>query len=270
MIRRGMQLTFALVAVAFLAPAVAAAQDAEKIVNEAYEQYKKRMAGVDNYWVKQNIMGQEIVTYYEKKMVDGEPVFVSEEMGDAEGDEIGEMYAEFAKYAKRAKYQGEETVDGEKTYALFIDDFSGMEMGQDEEFTPKKGTFYLDADDYTLRKMTMEGVASEGGEREQPVTIEAYFKDYREVKGMLHPFLTTVRMEGVTAGMSEEEMQEARESLEELKTQMEQMPDAQREMMENMMKDQLEQLEQIVNSGTMEMTLEVTELHVNEGKPEGQ
>ncbi len=54
-----------------------------------------------------------------------------------------------------------------------------------------------------------------------------------------------------------------------MKKQMEEMPESQRKMMESMMEGKLEQLEQIVNSGSMKIETEVKELRVNAGPPEG-
>ncbi len=50
---------------------------------------------------------------------------------------------------------------------------------------------------------------------------------------------------------------------------MAEMPESQRQMMESMMKGQLEQLEKMVESGKMEITTQVKELKVNTGPPQG-
>lgn len=249
-------------------------QSAEEVIETAIKRYEQRMSAVENYTLVHDIMGMEVSNYFVKRMVDGRPVFqISDAYGGEDDDALGQMYNEFTMVADRAALHGTEPIDGKKTYVLSVDDFSGLdwgsEMGDNQVFTPKKGLFYLDSDEYILRKLIMEGeMEGEGGT--SPVTMEALFQDYREVKGMLHPFRTTMTMRGVTAGMSEEEMEEARQSLEELKRQMESMPEAQRKMMESMMKDQVERLEEMVNSGNMEFTLEVKELRVNEGPPEGK
>ena len=265
--------SIAIAALALGAAPPALPQSAEEVIETAVKRYEQRMSGVENYTLVHDIMGMEVSNYFVKRMIDGRSVFqISDAYGSDDDDALGQMYNQFMMVADRAALHGTESLDGKKTYVLSVEDFSGLdwgsEMGDEQMFTPKKGLFYLDSDEYILRKMVMEGeMETEGGT--SPVTMEALFQDYREVKGMLHPFRTTMTMTGVTAGMSEEEVEEARQSLEELKQQMESMPEAQREMMESMMKDQLERLEEMVNSGNMEFTLEVKELRVNEGPPKG-
>ncbi len=255
-----------------LAVGSASAQTPEEIIQRAVERYEERMAGIDNYTVVQEFMGFETELYFEKRMVDGRPVFqLVESMGGAGDDDMGQMYHEFMEVAERAQLKGKEKIGEDEVYVLYIEDFSGLDMGEDEEedFKPKKGTFYLGTDDYLLHKVRIEG-EMEGESGTSPVTMEVLFEDYREVKGMVHPFRMVMSMTGLTAGMSEEDREEARRSLEELRARMAEMPEAQRSMMEGMMKDQISKLEEMINSGTMQVTLEVKELRVNEGPPGDQ
>ena len=46
------------------------------------------------------------------------------------------------------------------------------------------------------------------------------------------------------------------------------MPEQQRQMAERMMSGQMERMETLLSQGTMDMTLQVTEVRVNEGPPE--
>ena len=55
----------------------------------------------------------------------------------------------------------------------------------------------------------------------------------------------------------------------EAKQRMEEMSESQRQMLEGMLNEQMQKLEEAANSGTMEFTLEVSELRVNEGPPSG-
>ena len=216
-------------------------------------------------------MGFETTLYFEKQMVDGEPVFVmSNEYGTGSDNDMSEMYQDFVKYAERAKYEGKAEVDGHETYVLFIDDFTGMleRDDQEDDFMPKKGTIYLDVGKYILRRMEMDGIMEADG-KESPVHADMHFEDYREVGGMLHPFRTRMEMSGIMSGMSEEDMEEARRSLADMRKQLNEMPESQRKMIEGMMKGQMDKLEEMVSSGTMQITIEVVELRVNEGPPSG-
>ena len=259
----------ALAVLAISAPA--AAQDAKQVLQEAMEHYEQRMADVDNFTVVQDVMGYEMTNYFEKRIVDGHPVFVMKDMTGDEMEDMGMLYSQFMEIADHATIEGTETVDGKACYAVHVADMSVVDwdpqMGEeDADFRPKSGTFYIDRDDSLLRKMVIDAEAEREG-RTVPVAMEMMLQDYREVDGFIHPFLTQMKISGFEGGMSEEEMAEARESLEEIKKQMEEMDAAQRKMMESMMKGQIERLEEMVESGEINFTIKVKELRVNTGSP---
>ncbi|UCF18595.1 MAG: hypothetical protein JSU87_11680 [Gemmatimonadota bacterium] len=250
--------------------APASPQSAEDIIGRALDQYERRMSKIENYTVVQEVMGIEVTNYFEKRMVDGRPVFeLQDKYGGSEQDELGDMYYAFMDVAKNARVEGKEKVDGRDCHVLLIDDFSGLDMGRegDDDFEPKKGLFYLDTDDYVLRRMVMDGTITADGQQ-KPVTLDAYFEDYREVAGMLHPFVMRMQMSGLQGSMSQEEIEEARKNLEEMKKQLAEMPESQRAMVEKMMGSQMENLEKMVNQGSMEFTITVKDLQVNKGAPE--
>lgn len=254
-----------------LAPAVAA-QSAGDVLERAMERYADRVADVDNYTVVQEAMGFTATSYFVKKIVDGQPVFeLQSQYGDGEPETgPGEFYNEFGKLVSRAQLEGTETVDGNRCHVVTVDDFSGLDFGGDagdREFTPRKGTFYLDSDDYVLRKMVMEGDMESEGQK-QPVTMEALFEDYQEVESMLHPFRTTLTIHGMQGAISEDELQQARQALDEMEKRLDEMPESQRSMMEGMLKSQMEQLRNIVDSGQMQITMQVKDLKVNAGPPQ--
>lgn len=252
----------------------ARAQDASEILETALEKYEERTEGIENYTLVQNVMGQRITSYFEKRQVAGHPVFVQVSAeGEATSEGMYDLYSNYARLADRAEYAGSETVDGIEAHALVIEDLEGLDLstptqGQGD-FEPKRMTLYIDDEEHLMRKMRIEGdVSTEEGDR--PMTMSARLLDYRTVEGMPHPFKMAVTVEGAMAGadMSEEELAEARARLEELEEQMESMPESQRQMMERALGGQLEQLRQMVEPGTFEMTLEVEDLEVNTGPPE--
>lgn len=63
-------------------PATVAAQTAQQILDGAVERYERRVADIDDYTVVQETDGVEQVTYYEKRTVDGHPVFVPQTATD--------------------------------------------------------------------------------------------------------------------------------------------------------------------------------------------
>ncbi|MFW6192180.1 MAG: hypothetical protein ACOC83_01730 [Gemmatimonadota bacterium] len=263
-----------------LLPATAQSQSAGEILQTALERYEARTEGIDNYTVIQEVMGLSTTTYFEKESVDGHPVFrmsSSSVQGMGESDDLDDEavtnpYQFLPELTERATLDGSETVDGLDTWAVSVEDFSGLDFGaptgDEGDFRPTRGVFYLDKDDYLLRQMRVEGELEREGES-APVTMVARIGDYREVEGLLHPFRIDMQIEGITAAVSEEERAEMEQQMEQLQQQLESMPESQREMAEGMMGPQLEQMREMLSSGAMEMTLEVTELRVNEGPPGG-
>ncbi len=161
-----------------------------------------------------------------------------------------------------------ESVDGRDCYVIAIEDFSGIDMGQEMDmgegsFVPEKGVFYIDDAEYVIRKLTLDGQMEADGEM-QPFAMTSLMTDYREVEGMLHPFLITVSLEGAIPGMSEGDMLELRQQMEEMEQQLADMPESQRAMVERMMKPQMERLEQMMGGGGMEVTIQTLEVRVNQ------
>ncbi len=248
----------------------ASAQSAQSVLRTAFETYERRVAGIENYTVVQETMGVQVVSYFEKTLVDGRPVFKAPDNAD-EG--MGDFYSKLDSYAQHARLEGRETLQGEECYVLVFDDLSQIQLDEGFEpeqgdFHPRKGTFLIDTDDYVIRRMTLEGEYEHEGTT-HPSTMIARMQDYRTVDGMPYPFRTVVTLEGLPpTGMSEKDLREARESWEQLQKQMQQMSDEQRAMMERMMKPQLEQFERMLEAGQMEFSMEVKELRVNTGPPQ--
>lgn len=247
----------------------------DEVLAKALAAYLRRMEGVENYTIVQTVMGVETTVYFEKEVVDGKPRFNAhtviaagqriEHSPDADDD----IYASLKAYAGRTTLRGMETIDGRRTYALLIRDFSGMPGFNAQEMDDveiSSATLYLDEENYMLRRMEMEGTSLANGQP-QPIAITGRFEDYREVRGMLHPFRTTMVVKGMGSSLSEAEIEEARRNLAELKAQMESMPAAQRRMMESMLGPRIEQFEAMVGGEGVEMVIEVTDLRVNEGPP---
>ncbi|MDX1568612.1 MAG: hypothetical protein R3223_12475 [Longimicrobiales bacterium] len=251
------------------------AQSGGEVLETALERYQERMEGVENYTVVQQVMGFESVTYFERTEVDGQSVFVprSENGPGAAESTPQNPYADFRELADRADREGTEVVNGEESHVVTVTDFEGVDFwnpadgGQMGSFTPERASFYIDTDDYLVRRVTIEGATRLQGE-DRDITVTADFRDYRSVDGFVHPFVLDVSVEGLTGGMSPEERRDLEESLEEMRTQLEAMPEQQRQMAERMMSGQMERMETLLSQGTMDMTLQVTEVRVNEGPPE--
>jgi hypothetical protein len=58
-----------------LAPG-AAGQSAADVLETAMARFEERTSGIDNYTVVMDVMGYEVVNYFEKEIIDGRPTFV--------------------------------------------------------------------------------------------------------------------------------------------------------------------------------------------------
>jgi hypothetical protein len=262
-----------------LGPGVVAGQSAGEIMRRALDAQVERLAGVENVTITQEVMGMETTMYMEKREADGIPFLfpvsvtmagmtnaIPEEM--AQSDWSNPFQDE---WVERARLVGEESVDGHQAYVLAIEDFSGLEMpsvpGASEGFGdlhPTSVRFWLGKDNYVTRKvvMDMEGTGPDGAPSQ--VHMEMFLEDYREVDGYLHPFVTRTVTQGMMEAM-DMDPEEVRAQLAQLRAQLDNVPDAQRAMLEGMLGSQIERLEGMLEGGTMEVTITVREIKVNQG-----
>ncbi len=246
----------------------ASAQSAAEVFESALERYAASVEGIDRYTTVQEVMGMDVTLTFEKQVVDGHPVFVP--VGEGQSSDFSSAIQYFPQMAERARMGGREEVGGEPCYVVTIEDFTGLDfgqmaaVGQEGEFTPREGRFFIGTDSYLMRKMVIEGDIRTDGEM-SPLEVEAVMDDWRQVEGMWHPFLVTVRTLGAVPGMSEEDLEEAREAMAQMEEQLAEMPASQRAMAERMMGGQMERLQEMLESGTFEMTIVTKEVRVNEG-----
>lgn len=274
--RNSCVLAVVLAMAAALPAAPARAQSASSVLQKALARYDRQMKGVDNYTltIGSSMMPQTYTVYYEKKMVNGHPVFVTPgQSQDKAASEWGNPYEVLPKIASRAKVAGHDTVDGHDTYVVVVNDLSGIDFGQealgrqqDAKLEPKKMTLYLDSKDYLVRRMKMEGTITRDT-LSNPVTMDARMSDYRNIKGLMQPFKTQISMQGLTGTLSKEDQAQARQSLAQLKERLKNMPAAQRQAMEQMLGPQMKKMQQMLDTGSMDMTIEVKGVKVNAGPP---
>jgi hypothetical protein len=257
------------------------AQSAEDVLRDALAQYEADMAEVDNYTLSQTAMGFP-ATIYAERTAGGAPLDytyyvvlptgleATEGMG---GGSMSNPYLMLDRIREDARYAGREDVEGTDTHVIVVDDFqeiarefNALPEEADGELEVETLTLYLGADDHRIRKMQMEGTMEQDG-RTSPVVMDAHFRDYRTVDGLTIPFRTTMEMQGMEGQMDAGEREEARRQLEEARAQMASMPAAQRQMMERMMGDRLEQLEQMLEGDGLSFEVEVTDVKVNAGRP---
>lgn len=264
---------------ALVVPGSLAGQSAGEIMRRALDAQVERLAGIENVTITQEVMGMETSMYMEKREADGIPFLfpVSVTVGGmtnaipedmAQSDWSNPFQDE---WVERARLVGEESVDGHQAHVLAIEDFSGLEMpsvpGAGEsagDLQPTSVRFWLDKDNYVTRKvvMDMEGTGPDGAPSQ--VHMEMFLEDYREVDGYLHPFVTRTITQGMMEAM-DMDPEEVRAQLAQLRAQLDNVPDAQRAMVEGMLGSQIERLEGMLEGGSMEVTITVREIKVNQG-----
>ncbi len=266
-------------AAALLSPGPAAGQDAQTILSEAMDRYRDRLTAVEDLTIRQEIMGVTTTSYLVKESVDGYPLL---KPADSDGaatefgpmDAVGELWASphhlFVELAHEWSLEGRGSVNGEETWTLVLEDVEAMDWrgmsGSNDAFVAQRVVLELSIRDLVPLSMRLDGEAR-GSDEPRPFTLHMELSDYREIDGYLHPFLAVVETEGTPAGLSPEEFEEAKESLEVLRQELERMPEEQRTAMERLMGDQVKAFEEMIASGRLRVEVRVTDVRVNSGPP---
>ncbi len=265
-----------LVTVMTALPASALGQTPQEIFDRMLSEYERRTAGVENYTLIQDAMGFESVLYFEKEMVDGRRVLRLKQaktggMAMPGTNEQGWDAIQRAApvLAANSEYRGRDQLGGHAVHVIEMRDLDRVDFGQgmipkNANFRPQRGTLFVDTEQWVPRRVEFWGEMQTDRGPAQMHSV-ADLNDYREVDGMLHPFRTTIRIEGLGQAMDPE----TRAQYEKMKHQLAEMPEAQRAMAERMMKGQLERIEKMMGGEGDEMTVEliVKELRVNAGPP---
>lgn len=271
-----------LVLAGFWAPVPASAQSVDAVISQMKQKYEQQLAAVDNYIIETD----KYTTYHRKVTKDGTATYESTTqwtesegmmggftMDDAGFTQPGE--GDLDRFAQNARYAGTETIDGVRTHVLIVDDPSALDdemPTQDEmEGNVEVGalTFYVHADEYVPVRVEYDATFTHEDGESQQMTAVMTFRNYRTVDGLTIPYNTTMQMDNLNASISPEDREEARKGLEEMEKQMAQMDEQQRKMMERMMSGQLDKLRKIIEEGTIEYAIEVQDVQVNSGIPDG-
>ena len=270
-----------LVVVACL-PASILAADAQSVIDKVLELQEERRAGVDRYVVEQKIMGQVSKVVFERTTVtgpDGEPVetfsvVLPDNFAAPDGDAIitrddFDNMAEngvhtIADFSDNAQLVGTESVDGQETYHLVATGLDRtQEYSQGNSFTLQTVNVWIDTDKYVPLKLTMDGLMITDGTT-RPMTMEKLDQDYRDVPGsnMYESYKQIMLMNGVMTDTDREQMEQAREQLADFEQQLLEMPQSQRDMMMNMMGEQIEMMRKLAAGDGLEIITEVLSITV--------
>jgi hypothetical protein len=123
---------------------------------------------------------------------------------------------------------------------------------------------WIDLGSMARKKMRFEGTMESQGE-EREFFMETEFYDFRRVADSLlyEPYRQVMRAGGVLGPKELKQMEEAQEKMADFEKQMATMPASQRQMMEDMMGPQLEQMRSLMNNGTVEFEFITTEIRIN-------
>jgi hypothetical protein len=270
--------------IAFILPLPLLAGDAQDIIDKVLELDQERRKGVDRYTVEQEVLGQVSTITFERTTVtgpDGKPVetfrmvlpddmLQPEPGGEAvmSQDDFEDMAQEgvyaIAAFSDSAELVGTETVDGREAHHLVAGNLDRVRgFGEGGEFTLQTVNVWIDADEYVPLRMVMDGTLDTDGTA-RPVTIETIERDYREVPGsnMYEPYQQVMRLTGEMADETKRQMEEARAQLAEFDKQLAEMPESQRQMMMNMMGEQIEMMRKMAAGDGIEIVTDVRSITV--------
>lgn len=265
-----------------LFPATTLAEDAQSIINKVLELQDERREGVNRYVIEQSVMGHISKVVFERVTVTGPDgkqvetfrVVLPDEYMSADG-EVAVTREEFdgmaenavhtlADFADAAELVGTESVDGKNTYHLVARNLNRTEeFSAGHSFTLQNVNVWVDTDMYVPLKMTMDGLLDTDG-TPRPVTMDKQDLDYRDVPGsnMYESYKQIMNMNGVMSDETREQVEEARVQLEEFDQELASMPESQREMMMNMMGDQIEMVRKLAAGDGLEIVTEVVSITV--------
>lgn len=244
----------------------------EELADQMSEVNQHRLADIESleYTVKLDVAGfqTETVSRFLRTENNGTYSLIPEGEQDSDSELIGGVYdGSVQDLIRSAESVSNDEVNGKSAYRLVIRDqellnsYSQEELESgDMEFEIEKGTIWIDSSELIPLKMVYE--QSEDG---SGMTVEITVEDYREYSGLPVAHLMRVNIEGIDQMMSDEEIAEARRALEEYEKQLESMPPAQRDMIRDRMSGQMEQFEQMLESGKAGMTkMEIVDVKVNQ------
>lgn len=271
-----------MVAMALLANDESNAETAQDILEAAWDAQVSRWQGLDSYLVEQSEMGRSSKRYFVRTTVvdstgNSRTMFLpapdaglergcvnpasTTQVPAGRGDTSAEHLTWFM---DAAELVGEESIAGKAAWQLRADDVDRSQALSREEISISSMTMWLSKDGYLPLKMRMEGTAVVESQS-RPVTVEMSASDFRNVPGsqLLEPFRRVVSISGITAGIDDRQVAEARAAMAEFEKQLANMPESQREMMKSMMGPQIETMRKLAESGSLESEIIVESITPN-------
>ena len=250
---------------------------AAEILEIVWQHYEQSIRDVDDY----KVVTEQFTTHYVKQFDNGRPYFVSQVETDSFWGSISGLGMHttspmvdadffstevFEHLKQNAVYAGSENIDGLNTHVIFLEDMRVfMDAFDDVDEPMGQLRLYFDNEHWVLRQMKFSAEAEIEEGRVQVIEPLVRMKDYRNINGMMIPFETSISVHGLTEYLSDAEREEAQRALLEFERELEQMPAQQRQMLEQMMSGQLEQLRNLLQEDSIEFFIRVKEVKVNTG-----
>lgn len=248
------------------------AQSAADIIDEADAMHQAMAQDIRSFTVET----EDETNRYEREEQDGRYIYlISNASGPASADDMPVMgfldtsYLEGLK--EEATYEGTESIDGIEAHVLFVENPERLESYasmDDQEFqTLESMRFYIRTDNLMPARFAFEAVMPEDGmegspfQIDGPITFQIDFSDYRDIDGLVYPFVTEMSNDMLDQ-MPEEQRQQMEQMRAQMEQQMAQMNPEQRQMMEEQMGGQMEQMQAMMRGEPIRTT--VNEVTVNE------
>ncbi len=264
------RLLLAVLLTASLPQFAAARQSATEVLGNMADGWLTGIESIEDFTVT-----GESFTSQHKKFFDasGVPYFKNTTTDSFSGMQIGSMTTMFSaddwnelrtRIGDAATYRGMSETRGRPTHHLVLTDFSSMTPGDSgTDSPPDSVAFHIDPEGWLLARIEVFGSEANGDN----VTPTIDFEDYQTVEGMRYPFLTRVTMVGLQVNVTQDQVNEAMAALAGLEDRLAALPAAQRDAIMARMQPQIEQMQQIAESGTVETVYRVTSISVNDNLP---
>lgn len=207
---------------------------------------------------------------YEKVEREGRYVLVEVDEEDSEGGVFEGLFDNaLPDMVRNASSISNDRYEGIPVYRIEVDDPEYLdrlaagsipEEEMDDSFQIDSATLMIDSQELLARYVQFRQTG-EGGES---LTVHFRLSDYRNHSGFPVPYLVTLELEGLDQMISDEDRAEAREAMEQMERQLAEMPEAQRRMIEEQMRPQMERFEAMFERDELgEMQVEVTQVIVH-------
>lgn len=238
-----------------------------EILDKMQQHYEKSIEGIDDFIM----VKEEQTTYHIKAWDNGRPYFkVRTESDRTDRAQASSNVTErdlfsddFQKLKQRAAYEGTGHINDHMVHVLYVDKLEDVIVAPGSDGTLEDICLYVDPEIYVLRKIryTVEFTTEDGVDRRVAPVVE--FRDFRDIEGMKIAYETATIVRGLA--LTEEERREAEEMIEQAEKELAGMPEAQRQLVEQMMGDKIAEFRKMLEEDQYEAVTRVKEVKVNTG-----